>query len=586
MINIETLRAKILSQKPTKEQEDAIFTNDLEYVLRATPGSGKTWTSSRRFIWRGVNSNYKVGGLALLSFTNTAINEFYHATSNIGLRELLSDPNYVGTLDSFVERFIINPFGHLINGSKKRLRLLISPFPSLRANSSLQTYIRFSDGKQQKVSAWDISPVYEDGKLLYSFKYAISKSPVISVSPNPFKELFALGYYTHSQRIYLAYRILLAHDNISTCLAKRFPEIIVDEAQDTNTWLLILLNLLREKGSKITLVGDPDQCIYEFAKADATSIPTLKERWHLQEKPLSRSFRCNDAISNSVRMISGNLDFYGCGQINNEFHKAFIVRESSNRFDDSITNYLDLIEKSHISLSTSAILCRGHEQLDSISGIVNFNNLQGNTKVFAKAAFYRDLYKDYKKAFDLVKDAIAEIIEDKDLEESILSTENFTKSNHITQSIWNYIKSDSKLPSIYLTGEEWVNALRISLIDLFTSLGVTNVPSLGHKLNKKGLDDKQLVLPLFSQTMTIPHMRKETIHKVKGESLDSVLLLGASKFYNDVIKAITNSENTEERRLAYVAMTRARNLLVIGLPATHFDNYYNLWASWGFIPYP
>ena len=54
--------------------------------------------------------------LALLSFTNAAIREFKTATINVGRRDLLSDPNYVGTFDAFVERYILGPFGHLLTG--------------------------------------------------------------------------------------------------------------------------------------------------------------------------------------------------------------------------------------------------------------------------------------------------------------------------------------------------------------------------------------------------------------------------------------------------------------------------------------
>ncbi len=98
MTSTEELRNAILATNPTRQQRDAIFADDLEFLLRAAPGSGKTWTSCRRFIWRGANWPYTVGGLALLSFTNAAIREFKTATIQSRRHDLLSDPNYVGTL--------------------------------------------------------------------------------------------------------------------------------------------------------------------------------------------------------------------------------------------------------------------------------------------------------------------------------------------------------------------------------------------------------------------------------------------------------------------------------------------------------
>ena len=78
----------------------------------------------------------------------------------------------------------------------------------------------------------------------------------------PIYKLLSLGFYTHAQRIFWACKLLIERPHIVELLAGRFPEIIVDEAQDTNAWLLILLHLLRDKGAKITLIGDPDQCIF------------------------------------------------------------------------------------------------------------------------------------------------------------------------------------------------------------------------------------------------------------------------------------------------------------------------------------
>ena len=313
MARADQLREAILAQNPTDQQREAIFAEELEFLLRAAPGSGKTWTSCRRFIWKAANWPHPVGGLALLSFTNAAIREFKTATINVGRRDLLSDPNYVGTFDSFVERYILAPFGHLLTGADKRPKLFPGPRPGDWNNTQLKVWRDGKGGRKIPVPAWEVIPYPDGTKLRFKASPTFGNQP-IAAATEPVYKLLSLGFYTHAQRIFWACKLLIERPHIAELLAVRFPEVIVDEAQDTNAWLLSLLNLLRDKGAKITLIGDPDQCIFEFSMADATSLPNLKTKWAIPEKPLSQSFRCNNQIAAAVRNVGGNAYFTGAGE--------------------------------------------------------------------------------------------------------------------------------------------------------------------------------------------------------------------------------------------------------------------------------
>lgn len=579
----EQLKAQILSQNPTDQQRDAIFTEELEFLLRASPGSGKTWTSCRRFIWRGANWPHKVGGLALLSFTNTAIREFHEATIGVGRRELLSSPNFVGTFDSFVERFVITPFGHLLNDSTKRPKLFLAPRPGDLNNKKLQAWTDGTGGQKPIIPAWEIVPFPEAGKVAYRSSSEYGGGILSFQTHNPVDEFLRLGYYSHAQRVYLAYKILLARPHIADCLSRRFPEVIVDEAQDTNIWLLILLDILRENGTKVTLVGDPDQCIYEFSMADATSLPTLKEKWGIPEKPLSKSFRCNDVIARAVRHISGNAEFDGTGLPSNEYCNAYVFREPDNLFRGCVSSFEAHLSKAGLTQSRAAILCRAHKQLEAIRGVVNYSNLQGLTKELALAAFHRDVRKDYKRAFQILFNAIREMIDEPDFLDAIDDDPNGAASNKLRLALWKFTKSHAGLPTVGENGTVCIDKLKTNLELLLHTIGIKSVPELEQKIRKNGLDEKQLSLPLFEAQSLFPLIRQETIHKVKGESIDAVLVLGSTKFFNSLVTAINAGENTEERRLAYVAMTRARHALMVGLPASHFDRHEDTWVSWGFV---
>ena len=581
MATADQLREVILAQNPTDQQREAIFAEELEFLLRAAPGSGKTWTSSRRFIWRAANWPYSVGGLALLSFTNAAIREFKTATINVGRRDLLSDPNYVGTFDSFVERYILAPFGHLLTGADKRPKLFPGPRPSDWKNTKLKVW---RDGKGRSkipVPAWEIIPYRDGTKLRFKASPNFGNHP-LSASGDAVRELLSLGFYTHAQRVFWACMLLFKRPHIAELLARRFPEIIVDEAQDSNAWLLFLLNFLREKGARITLVGDPDQCIFEFSMADATSLPNLKTKWSIPERPLSQSFRCNNQIAAAVRNVGGNALFTGAGDGATEWRRAFVVKETSTTFSDGLAAFQRLADQAGVSINSAAVVCRGRGQLESVRGKVNYTKLQGKAKVLATAAFLRDSRHDYRGASQNVERIVRELTGDDPLWERIDTDPNSRERMAVALAIWKFVKSPDRLTPVSQLGDTWIPSMRTQLASLIEEIGLQCDAKLGYHIKATGLTAAQKALPLFESVHKFPEVRQDTIHQVKGESIDAVLVIGSTKFWNSVMAAVRNGDNTEDRRLAYVAMTRARHLLVVGLPKGHYDKYLKTWVEWGF----
>ncbi len=577
---IEELQSQIVAQNPTAEQQDAIFSGDLEFLLRAAPGSGKTWTSCRRFIWRGANWPYKVGGIALLSFTNTAIHEFYRATHEVGMQKLLSDPNYLGTFDAFLERFLFSTFGHLIEKSTKRPKLFVAARPGDWANQKLQAWTTLGSGQNIPVPAWEIVPFVDKEDV--KFRASIKSGGKALDGASAVKELLRTGRYTHAQRGYWACMLLSTRPHLAKILARRFPEIIVDEAQDTNKWLLLILEILREAGSKITLIGDPDQCIFEFSMADPESLFVLREKWGISEKPLSKSFRCSNRIADAVRNIGTNAMFTGRGEDSGTSRKAYVVRETSKVFNRSIAEFQKLLPLCDLDKDRSAILCRGHGQLESIRGESIYAELRGQTQDLARAAFFRDFHHDYKYAFKTVESVVRKLSKKDDLWKLIDEQPDCERSRIARIAIWRFVKYPSGLPSIGLSAEDWIEQLKTNLSVLLVDIGIDEKPKLGLQIKKTGLEADQFEMPLFTPEPLFPTIRQETIHKVKGESLDAVLLLGTDKFFNDIVNSIVTNTNTEDRRLAYVGMTRARSLLVVGLPSKHYDKHIDKWKQWGF----
>ena len=280
-------------------------------------------------------------------------------------------------------------------------------------------------------------------------------------------------------------------------------------------------------------------------------------------------------------MVSGNTAFTGSGNPRSQHEGAFVVRDPGANFGHSIATFEQLLERASIQKEEASILCRGHGQIQAIRGSANYNSLRGQTKEFAHAAFLRDCRKDYRGAFRHFEKCLRGITAKDPLWDKIDDDEDSDDAMIVRLLLWRFVKSPDGLPPINLSGGDWVSALKANLEKLIPSIGISGGLKLGQKIKKSGTTE-QLRLPIFDPETLFPPIRQETIHQVKGESINAVLFLGSTKFFNSVVNAINSNENTEDRRLAYVAMTRARHLLLIGLPATHYDSHIAEWEEWGF----
>ena len=90
---------------PLSDQQAALVAADDSTFAEACPGAGKTKAIVARFQCRVAEEPRK--GIALVSFTNGAIAEVRRRCGNRA--EVLSAPNFVGTFDGFINRFITKP---------------------------------------------------------------------------------------------------------------------------------------------------------------------------------------------------------------------------------------------------------------------------------------------------------------------------------------------------------------------------------------------------------------------------------------------------------------------------------------------
>jgi superfamily I DNA/RNA helicase len=93
--------------------------------------------------------------------------------------------------------------------------------------------------------------------------------------------------------------------------------------------------------------------------------------------------------------------------------------------------------------------------------------------------------------------------------------------------------------------------------------GLKVADNLGNKLARKALPNAPLMSGDDQAAEKAARIRVDTVHQAKGESLDAVLYLATKEH----VAALLAGADTEVGRIGYVAATRARNLLWLGVPA-------------------
>ena len=119
------------------------------------------------------------------------------------------------------------------------------------------------------------------------------------------------------------------------------------------------------------------------------------------------------------------------------------------------------------------------------------------------------------------------------------------------------------------------------MAEIDKQFGLKAAGTLGNKLAKKGLQDIALTGAVAAEKQD-PGIRVETVHQVKGESIDAVLYV-AKKPNIDALLAGTD---TEEGRIGYVAVTRARNLFWLAVPDSCLKTLRNDLIAAGFEEFP
>ncbi len=332
--------------------------------LLAVPGSGKTTALLAKLYCLSKHLPFKDGsGILVLSHTNAAVYEIEKKLKKVA-PNLFEYPNFVGTLQSFVNNFLANPacfekYGSYIlqndndiyekeaekfyyslqwkrtepKGLKNKL------FGRLNRGNNRLSFIEKEQNviKFLKYFIFDI----ENRKIIYNdktfYKYSGSAQQYYLELEQWKTDLFSKGILNYKDSFCLADWFLANNPQIITLLQKRFKYVFIDEMQDLEKYQIDIIDKIfysENSPTVIQRIGDINQSIYNSSKKESVHAD-----WEPREPILylKDSYRLTQEIAEVVNFFT--LD----KQQDEDGNSRFIVN-GKRKLENPIKPYLILFD--------------------------------------------------------------------------------------------------------------------------------------------------------------------------------------------------------------------------------------------------
>ena len=392
------------------------------------------------------------------------------------------------------------------------------------------------------------------------------------------------GFIIYEDVEYLSLNLLIKKEHIVTYIAKRFPVIFIDECQDLSLVELQILKCLNSRGCNIHIIGDLDQSIYGFRNIDPSDTNAFVSELSMNEMRLSQNHRSCSPIVKASMFVLNKKDKITSTQPPILDKPLIAILYKKGEESQVISKFEYLVNENGLDIKNCRTIVRNNNLRSKLYGTKDESKSINTIEEFAKAIYWHlngCSVEDFQRSTQSLARAI---------QRTFFSTSehlNITrlyKPVEIESSDWcrcindikNALVSSTELDNFDLTWEDWKKALQIALTSDCVSKWNQSSLKLGKLRNNCA--KQKVENDIGSGKQAEFNCGIETIHSCKGMSLDAVLFMSAySKSSNG-----ENSQNNgshwhswfvdssgiirERNRLAYVAFSRAKHLLVLGIP--------------------
>ena len=574
-------------------------------VLMASAGSGKTSTLVKRTQYLVDDLNIAPENIMLITFTNKAAGEIRDRVSAISAD---AHKMWIGTFHRICTR-LMRMFGQKLN---------IQNFTIMDAKESKNLIKEILDDKGIEYTPYMVSELVTK---ISSYKNDLVKPA--KVLANPYEKKIVADVYQEYQNIswrrksfdfddLIIYTILLlsSYPDVLAWVHNNIKYLMVDETQDTNSSQFQLVKLLAGNNN-VMLVGDSNQSIYAFRNAKpqylenfANSHPnTLKLK-------LEQNYRSTKTIIEAANHMINNNKFGTKVQMfcANETGDKIQVYEAFDAHEEARWIASEILMKGTKNFSDYAVIYRANFQSRIIEE--EFTRCGIGYTVFGAQSFYsrkevRDLLaycklvinpydiESFKRILgtlkgvgkvtieNIISNAQDNCINFHDAIDAYLQTAKAGAVYHRLETVSKIINttytkcSDIIEDVLFLT--EYKNELiyaqteeaeeKLAIIDEFVDMAHSMEDNAKNETMAEIIDQIALLSDAKgAEKENLNAVKLMTAHASKGLEFDTVFIVGAEEGLFPHANSL--NENTleaieEERRLFYVAMTRAKKKLYI-----------------------
>ena len=174
------------------------------------------------------------------------------------------------------------------------------------------------------------------------------------------------------------WRLMQDEPQALATLQSRYKTIIVDEFQDNNHALNLLVALLAQPHQSITVVGDPDQCIYGFRGASNFNFTDFRRRYGdhsgFRELVLQRNYRSTQPILDLAEGVMGVDSGRPRKELNSRRgagDRPVLVIGHKELQLEYLAQDIRTLDRDNETVSATAILVRSHRQADMVVAALN-----------------------------------------------------------------------------------------------------------------------------------------------------------------------------------------------------------------------